>query len=216
MIKGLIFDLDGTLLDTSKDLHTAISVMRGFYHLEALSLSTVQAYLGEGIGVLVEKALMDAPDISRDEALGHFHRAYAQCYLDASKPYSKMEDLLETCHQLGLKFAVVTNKQEDYAQALIEKNFPDISFELVLGEVSTRPRKPDSAAIELVLEKMNLKPSEVCLIGDSEVDVYTAKNAGIQMIAVTYGYRSKAQLQAAGARYFASSPQNCLETLACV
>lgn len=216
MIKGIIFDLDGTLLDTSKDLHSAIQMMRTFYQCEPLSLQTVQAYLGEGIPTLVKKSIHDVPHVPFEEALNHFHTAYAKCYLQDSKPYPMIEDLLESCLELGLQLAVVTNKQEDYAHALIEKNFPNIPFQVVLGEVSTRPRKPDPNPIQMVLSQMGLDPQDVCLVGDSEVDVETAKNAGLKMIAVTYGYRSKAQLLAAGAPHFASNPQNCLETLACV
>lgn len=210
MIKGLVFDLDGTLLDTVGDLAEAMNVTRVHFGLGTLSIDEVARALGNGIRVLVKTCLPEDFQPRLTEALTVFHQAYAQGYNNNSKPYPGIPELLEILHTRGLPMAVVTNKAEVYAKALVQAHFPKIPFVLVRGETEGQTRKPDPEGILEAAKLMGLSPAEIVLIGDTEVDKASADNAGCAMWGVSWGFRSVSDLEKAGVTTLLYHANDCI------
>lgn len=213
MIKGLIFDLDGTLLDTVGDLTTAVNRMLRTYDIQPLSQSVVATHLGNGIGALVLGVLPLELKHKAKEATKRFHDIYAECFMVDSKPYEGIMELLTELKQRGIKMAIVSNKAQAYVEQLVKKNFPDIPFLLVLGETGTFGRKPDPAGLIEALRLMGFPSSQVALVGDTEVDKETADNAFLRMIGVSWGFRSAGDLRNAGVEVILDKALDCLNEL---
>ena len=203
--KIVIFDLDGTLLDTLQDL--AISTN---YALESLgypkrTTEEIRQFVGNGIEKLIERA---APaDLSQDErkrVLDCFKLHYADHCEDHTAPYEGITDLLENLVAKKLPIAVVSNKIDSAVQSLCHKYFGDC-FAFTAGEREGIRRKPYPDSVLEVLSKAKITPSDAVYIGDSEVDILTAKNAGTDMICVTWGFRDKDFLIKSGAKLLAYS-----------
>ncbi len=205
MIKGIIFDLDGTVLDTSKDLTTAVNRTRAHYKLEPISLEKVLHCVGNGFVVLMNKALPEVKD--KDEALEIFKKEYSMCYMDETAPYQGITDMLKKLNSMGIKVGINTNKDDTFSKKLIKKNFPDIEFIDVIGTVPGRNKKPDPAGVNVILEKMAITNEELIYMGDSDVDLKTALNAKVTPVACTWGFRTKEELINAGAINIIDKPE---------
>ena len=203
--KIVIFDLDGTLLDTLQDL--AISTN---YALESLgypkrTTEEIRQFVGNGIEKLIERA---APaDLSQDErkrVLDCFKLHYATHCENHTAPYDGIIELLDQLIEKNLPIAVVSNKIDSAVQSLCQKYFGN-RFIFTVGEREGIRRKPHPDSVLEVLNKANISPSDAVYVGDSEVDIITAQNAGTDMICVTWGFRDKDFLLDSGAELFADS-----------
>lgn len=201
-----IFDLDGTLADTLEDL--ADSVNEG---LEELGLpvhpySSYNMFVGNGAAKLCYRALPE----DKKELAGKLHelfsRNYSRNYLNKTKLYPGIHDMLRKLSENGVMLAVATNKPHDFAVSLVKELLPDISFFSILGGCDERPKKPDKAIITETLNALPCRPEKVFMTGDSGVDIQTAKNAGIIPIGCEWGFRSRAELEENGADIIVSSP----------
>jgi phosphoglycolate phosphatase len=212
-IKGIIFDLDGTLLDTLGDLTEAINRTAQDYHQPILTKQQVSDNIGNGFKVTVTKSLpgVDASEIPN--AVNRFKTHYAQCFMEDSKPYEGIHDLLGSLVKRNIRLAVVSNKVHDYVVQLIMSRFPEVSFDLIYGEDDTRKRKPDPQGLLEACAKMGLQPDEVLMIGDSEADLLSAQAISMGMLAVSWGFNSVEKLTKAGCTRFVSDPQEVLEAL---
>ena len=190
--KLVIFDLDGTLLDTLDDLGVAVNYsmqMRGF------PLHTRDEYMkmvGHGARDLMRQAL---PNGHRDDdmivAAYNDFRAYYTDHIDVhTQPFPGIQDLMATLHHEGVKLGVASNKFQEGTEHLIKEFFPDIPFVAVLGSRPDFPLKPSPEIIEEVLKKSGIKREEAVMVGDSDTDMETAANGGIDGIAVSWGYRN--------------------------
>ena len=202
--KLILFDLDGTLLDTLEDLSEAVN-----YALEkrGLPLHTVAEYrrmVGHGVRNLVQQAIEQTPgqeDVSHrasdaliDETLADF-RAYYQAHIDVhTHPYPGIPELLTDLQAQGVQMAVASNKFQEGTEYLIQRFFPGIRFVSILGNRPGWPLKPDPEIVQEVLRKAGVKQADAILVGDSPTDMKTAANGGIEAIAVTWGYRTKEDL----------------------
>lgn len=194
MKKLIIFDLDGTLLDTLEDLSAAVN-----HALEqrGLPLHTVEEYrhmVGHGVRNLVQQAL--PPDLASlvDEVLADF-KSYYQAHINVhTRPYPGIPELLLALNEAGVKLAVASNKFQEGAEYLIRRFFPGIPFVAILGNRPGYPLKPDPEIVQEILRLADVAPEDALLVGDSPTDMRTAANGGIEALAVTWGYSSAEEL----------------------
>ncbi len=204
MIRLLIFDLDGTLLNTSQDITNAINHAIKPLGLEPLSVEKTTSMVGYGITKLIENLIPPNPPLlkggrgdfqAKDETVNRFLEYYSKHLLDNTKPYPQVK---ETLSELGsYKKAVISNKRESYSREVLDGNGLLGFFDSILGSDSVAKRKPSPAPIFEVLKRADVSKEEAVIIGDSNFDIEAGKAAGIRTIAVTYGYRSKEYLKEA-------------------
>lgn len=205
---GVIFDLDGTLLNTINDLGSSVNDVLKYYGLPEHSIEEYMKMVGNGMKRLLLSSLPpeQTERIDIEQAFDMFQKIYAEKYMEHTVPYDGIPELVEWLYHSGIKLAVNSNKRDDYTKSLIDKYFTHIPFVQVLGERPGIPRKPDpSAALEIAAE-MGESPEKLLYIGDSEVDIETGKNAGMDTVGVIWGFRGRGGLDAVKAVYIAESP----------
>lgn len=207
----LIFDLDGTLLNTISDLGAACN-----YALEKMGYQThpISAYnfmVGNGVRKLLERAEPDADKSEIDRLLEYFREYYDEHCTDTTVPYPGIPELLSQLTEKGIKIAVATNKYQSAARKIISEYFPDIPFVAVFGQVDSRPTKPDPSIIFAILNDSPTPKAEVMMIGDSAVDIETARRACVDSIGVTWGFRPVSELRKAYADHVVSNPNEILK-----
>ena len=212
--KGIIFDLDGTLLDTIADLTQSLNAALLAFGCPVYSEEEVKRLVGNGFVSTVDRAV--PADLFPDEeerkgvkraVLAEFASYYKKHFMDLTKPYPGIPELLAELAEKGILLAVNSNKRDAYTKELIKKNFPGILFTDVIGEEEGVPKKPDPSAALHIAEKMGLRPVEILYAGDSGYDIKTAENAGMTSLGVLWGYRSQQELLAAGACLIAHTPE---------
>ncbi len=208
MKTGILFDLDGTLLDTLQDLTDAVNYTLRYYGCPGRSLGQVREFVGNGARRLIELSLPGTPeDPEVDEALTFYQQYYAAHAQIKTAPYP---GILEALEQLRREFpvAVVSNKPDRAVKLLCKDYFGDI---YARGESSDCPRKP---APDMLLRTMAELGLERCIyVGDSDVDVLTAANAGMPCLSVTWGFRDEALLRQAGGTHFCRDPKELYDTI---
>lgn len=191
MLNTVIFDLDGTLLDTLDDLTNSVNYALNLHGLEPRSKSEIRFFLGNGMRFLMKKAVGDDMDEEKFEKVYNTFRSYYElhCY-DKTSPYPGIINMLEELSNKGVKMAVVSNKAHPIVQELSNRFFKDyISF--AVGESVKIQRKPNPCAVLEALKYFKCEPSEAIFIGDSEVDFETSKNAHLRCALVTWGFRDE-------------------------
>ena len=199
MFKLVIFDLDGTLLDTMEDLTNAVNHALTACGCRTIQIDECRKLVGHGVRNLLRSALTD--EMRTDEMLEkmaeHFFPYYNAHMSDYTKPYSGIPETLKTIASKGIKLAVASNKFHAGTEELIGKFFGDINFVKVLGQREGFPIKPDAGVVLEIMEAADgLRPEEVLYCGDSDVDMQTGNNAGVRTLGVTWGFRSRDQLLA--------------------
>ena len=192
MIKCAIFDLDGTLVNTIDDLGNATDyVLEKYGKDKKWTISDYRMFVGDGAKKLIERAFEHtlSPD-ELENAYEMFKIKYQEILLDNAHIYDGVKEQLDILKQKGVKIAVVTNKPHLSAIKMIETLFGKGYFDLITGAKDDMPRKPDPTTTKATLKVLNCKANEAIFFGDSDVDVKTAKNAGIEAIACSWGYRS--------------------------
>ena len=197
MKKLVIFDLDGTLLDTIADLATATNHALKQLGYPCHDTETIRTYVGNGINKLLECAL---PESERTEAnvmkmRSFFVSYYDEHNADLSTPYPGIISLLETLQDKGIMVAVASNKYQVATEKLIRHYCPTIDFIEVLGQREGIAVKPDPTIVSDILKKADVTPEETLYVGDSGVDMQTAINAGIDAIGVAWGFRPRTELE---------------------
>jgi phosphoglycolate phosphatase len=205
--KTIIFDLDGTLLDTLEDLCDSTNFALSQFGYSERKLSEVRAFVGNGIAKLIERALpngLDNPDYNA--VLNEFKAHYAYNCNNKTKAYSGIYDVLDTLKQHDIKMAVVSNKSDSAVKELCKQYFNEY-FSIAVGERNGIQRKPAPDAVLAAMNALGAKKETTVYIGDSEVDVETARNAGIDLIAVSWGFRDRELLEKYGNFPIADSPE---------
>ncbi len=194
----VIFDLDGTILDTLPDLSTAVNYALSRRGLPPHSLEEYKMMVGEGVRNLCRLALDSEDEQVVNESLQDFKAYYVAHILDKTRPYEGMPELMAALGERGIAVAVVSNKFQEGARKLIRHFYPDIPEERVLGEIEGRPRKPDPAMIEAVMSSFP-EGTRCCVVGDAWTDIEAGKAYGCDTIGVSWGYRYTEALYKAGA-----------------
>ena len=205
--KAAIFDLDGTLLDTLDDLAGAVNHALGEEGMPLRTREEVCTFVGNGIEKLMRRAIPQGTgEEAFQRAFSGFKTYYALHNNDRTAPYPGIPQLLLRLKAAGIRCAIVSNKNDANVKALARLYFPDTVEEAVGGMEGVR-LKPAPDTVNRVLESFHLKPEEALYIGDSDVDVYTARNALCDCAAVTWGFRSRESLVAAGAVNLLDTPE---------
>ena len=208
--KAYIFDLDGTLLDTLLDLANAVNFAMRAKGYPERTLTEVRSFIGNGIRVLIKRSVPEGTsEKDYEEALGIFTKYYLEHIADYTKPYDGMIDVVKTLQSRGCRVGVLSNKAHFAAQAVVRDFFGDI-FDIVVGKMDEYPSKPEPESLFYTMQSLGVTPEESIYIGDSDVDVLTAHNAGIPCIGVTWGNRDEDVLRKSGAEYIAHTPDEIL------
>ncbi len=205
-----IFDLDGTLADTLCDLADATN-----FALEKLGYSvhpyeSYKKFVGNGVQKLCYRALPDDKKDDTERLLEIFSDYYGRHFLDKTELYDGMKNCLDILRENNVNLAVATNKPQNFARQIVNKLLPEYNFIKILGGCSERPKKPDTAIINEILSELP-ENNKVFMIGDSNVDIQTAKNSGISSIGCVWGFRGRAELENAGADFIAETPSDIAE-----
>ena len=213
MIKCIIFDLDGTLLNTLDDLYSSVNHALAQFRLPVRSKWEVRSYLGNGVRRLVEHALPEGCDAELTEKVFcEFREYYLEHSLDRTQPYDDIIPMLHQCKQRGLKTAIVSNKLNLAVQDLHQRFFADY-IDIAIGETPDVRRKPAPDMVLRAIEQLGCQHDEAVYVGDSEVDLATAHNAALPCIAVSWGFRDKDFLIEQGAKTIIDSPLEIITTL---
>lgn len=215
MTKLIIFDLDGTLLDTIVDLAVACNAVLAMRGLPQHSLEDYRMFVGNGVMRLVERAL---PEPLRNpctvDAARRDFVSYYKDHLDTyTSPYAGIPELLAELQRRGLQLAVASNKFQSGTEELVHRFFPGCSFPVVLGQRPGVPLKPDPAVDLQILQLTGTTPDEALHVGDSAIDVLAARAAGIRSVGVSWGFRSREELAEAGADAIIDRPDGLLNLL---
>lgn len=187
VVRALIFDLDGTLIDSKQDLIRSVNAMLRKMGREKLHEDTISGYIGHGAPKLVERALGNgASEAERDQALKFFLAHYEEHKLDSTRPYAGVAEALEELHRFPM--AVLTNKPVRVSRRIVEGLGLAKYFRAVYGGNSFETKKPEPLGARKILEELGAAAGEAMMVGDSEVDVQTARNAGTLAAAVNYGF----------------------------
>ena len=185
----LVFDLDGTLVDSQRDLADAVNATRAWMGLEPLPPVTVAQYVGNGAPVLVQRALPDAGKEDWSRGLKYFLEYYRDHMLDSTVLYPGVRESLDQLHAKRVPLAVLTNKPIRFTLQMLEGLGLDLHFFRVYGGNSFPEKKPDPAGLNALVAESGADRARTIMIGDSAVDVETARNAGVQACGVRWGFQ---------------------------
>jgi phosphoglycolate phosphatase len=191
--QALLFDLDGTLVDTAPDLTTAANAVRRSNGLPALTVERVAGFVGKGAEVLIRRVLTDDPDCSPDadrlaKAMKVFEAAYARCNGELSQLYPGVLQGLRRLRDAALPMAVVTNKPQSFSEALLERMELTTFFRFVQGGDVVAHKKPHPEPLWHAIGRLGSTPAKACMLGDSHNDALAARAAGVRILLVPYGY----------------------------
>jgi len=212
-LRAIAFDLDGTLIDSRRDLATAVNRMRGELGMDALTIPEVVGMIGEGARNLVRRALGGTPEErDLDEALAIFYGHYENVCTDATRAFPGIEALLDSL-RTRLPLAVLTNKPERFARKILATLGLAESFREVLGGDTLATRKPDPAGLATIAGRLGVAPAELLLVGDSHVDAATAAAAGAPLVLVAWGFARPAERDALAGERWIGEPRELLDLL---
>ena len=193
-MKTVIFDLDGTILNTLEDLKNAVNYGLKSRNLPEKDLEFVRKAIGNGTQVLIKRCTPEfIGEEERQIVFNTFKSYYLEHYADNTKPYPGIIKLLETLKGKCM-LAVVSNKDDDLTKKLINQEFPDL-FDIIQGSYFDQPKKPHPFLINKIIEEHKINKNECLYIGDTDIDKESAENAGLNYLLVNYGYRTKEELE---------------------
>ena len=219
MIRGFIFDLDGTLADTIDDIGWAVNRMLEARGFPLLCRADHIANINNGAFKLIQRSIPENYRADEDTVracLSEYEQFYSVHFDVETYAYSGVKEALLNLSKSGYPLAILSNKQDAYVKSIATKIFSDIPFVCACGQ-SALPTKPDPTAALMIADRMGLAPDEIAFVGDSQVDILTAKNAGMYPVGVAWGYRPPEMLTKEGAKVIVSEgealsflPQNCI------
>ena len=212
-MKAVVFDMDGTILDTLEDLRSSVNHALREHGLPERSRAEVRSFLGSGMVYLIHRAVPEGTDPETEASVLASHKAYYPLHCaEETRPYPGIRELLVSLRDAGILTAVVSNKSDTNVQALVRDYFDGL-FTVAVGARDGVPRKPSPELVEIALSELGVSKEDAVYIGDSDIDVATARNAGLSMITVLWGFRDKPQLIEAGADRLAESTADVMRML---
>lgn len=209
----MIFDLDGTLLDTLDDLADSVNFALADRGMPGRTVEEVRMFVGDGVKWLIKRAVPEAtPEDEILAVLAVFKRHYSENMENKTRPYKDIPELLAKAREKGIKIAVVSNKFDEAVKTLCSKYFAGL-IDCAIGESENVRRKPAPDSVFAALKVLGSKAENSFYIGDSDTDIKTAENAGVESIGVAWGFRGREALEAAGAGYIAETPWDIMKQL---
>jgi phosphoglycolate phosphatase len=213
--RAVIFDLDGTLLDTLDDLAGSANLALRRLGLPEHPVEAYKHFVGGGIDNLVRRAV---PENRHDpatlaECLNLTREHYAARWAEKTRPYAGIPEMLDALTLRGIRMAILSNKPDDFTRLCVERLLADWRFEVVLGAGPTLPKKPDPAGARRIAERFQMEPAEIAYLGDTDTDMQTADAAGMFPVGVLWGFRDAEELLANGARALIEQPRHLLRLL---
>lgn len=214
--KAVVFDMDGTLLDTLEDLANAMNRVLAKRGFPVHPVNAYRHFVGSGARELVRRVLpaTRAGDDAREACLAEFLHEYEMGWNDRTRLYAGMTELLDALTRRGLPMAVLTNKPQDFAELCMRHYLSAWNFAVVLGQGPEMPPKPDSAGPRKIIASLGVSAADIVYMGDTDVDMRTAVNAGMFPVGVLWGFRDRDELLAAGAKALIAHPLGLLDLLA--
>lgn len=214
MNKAVIFDLDGTLIDSVPDIAENINIMLKRFGYPVLSEEKIKAKVGHGARNLVKDCIgKSLTDKELDERLEFYNYQYTNSGSPKTRLYKGIPETLKELKKRGYKLAILTNKPQETTDNVIKNHMSDLNFDKVVGQSGSVKCKPDKAATLAILKELNVLPENTYFVGDGDADVLTSLNSGTNGIAVLWGYSSKEKLAAFGATAFAYKPEDLLKII---
>lgn len=211
-MKGIIFDLDGTLVDSIADLGNSVNKVLEQRRLQQFPLEQYKKFLGNGVHKLVERSLpADYPEAQ--EAFDEFYEIYKNNCLVETKPFDGIVEMLVELNALNVPIALCTNKEETLSYQIMEGCFPNIDFISIIGDRYDGLKKPNAHYPLEIANVMGLKPEDILFVGDTNVDIETAINAEMIPVGVSWGFRTNEELEIAGAKYIIDEPAELIQIL---
>lgn len=211
-VAGVIFDLDGTLADTLQDIAAGVNHALAAEKLPLAKIEQVRSWVGEGYLVLMQRAAPNATDTQLKRLIRTGAAYYMEHALDRTHLYAGVLDVVKALMAKGFRVAVLSNKPEPVTVDIVQKLCP-VAFDAVVGYRDEATKKPNPTLALEIAQGMGLPPERVAFVGDSATDVATARNAGMPVVSVTWGFRSREQLQEAGPDAIVDSPAELLDLL---
>lgn len=214
MNKLVIFDLDGTLLDTAPDMLININKMLSQFNYPLLSMTELKAFIGRGArNLVIDACKVPLQKEEIDDRLAVYNNFYTNSGSPNTKIFDGIGEVINTIKQRGYKIAILTNKPQETTDEVYKTYIKDYNFDIVVGQSGSVRCKPDKTATLNILKKFNVEPKNCYFVGDGETDVLTAINANVNGIAVLWGYRDKEKLLSVGAKTFVLAPSDLLKII---
>lgn len=214
--KAVIFDLDGTLLNTLEDLADSMNCVLERNRLPEHNLAAYRYFVGDGIEMLVRRALPF--EVASENDFQRFVREmkseYASRWLLKTRPYPGVPEMLAAFAAAGIAMAVLSNKPDDASNEIVKSLLPNIDFRIVLGATPERPKKPDPSAALEIASRLGISPEDFLFMGDTSIDMQTACAAGMFPVGALWGFRPAEELIASGAKVLAAEAQNFIPWIA--
>ncbi len=214
--QAVIFDIDGTLLDTLQDLADSMNFTLRHFGFSPHGLEKYRYFVGDGMENLVKRSLPDSAKSKPravSECLEIFRQTYDRNWKAKSMPYPGIPELLDELTARGLKMAALSNKPDNFTQMIIKELLPAWHFEAVIGERPPIPRKPDPSSALKIADMLGIKPADFLYVGDTATDMKTANGAGMFAVGALWGFRTADELIASGAKKLIEKPAELLELL---
>jgi phosphoglycolate phosphatase len=213
--RAVLFDLDGTLLDTLDDLADSVNAALSSLGMPEHAVDEYRYFVGDGIEILARRAL---PGHANDDqtvraCVSAVTREYGERWADKSRPYAGMVETLEELSSRRVVMAILSNKPDDLTRLTVERLLPHELFSIVQGARPDVPRKPHPAGALAISRELGLKPSEFLYLGDTDTDMKTAVAAGMRPVGATWGFRTASELTASGAEILLENPLDLLGLL---
>jgi phosphoglycolate phosphatase len=212
-IRGVIFDLDGTVAHTLPDIAAGVNAALASFGLPERPLDEIRMMVGEGLPTLCKRAITDYPEVPLAQMLERAMAEYRIHRTDKTTPFTGVPELLDALRARGIPIAILTNKPHEHTEAVVDAFFGRWPWIAIEGYREESRRKPDPRTALEIVEKMHARPEEVLMVGDSKTDVHTAINAGLVPVGVTWGYRPREELMEAGAKRLIDRPADLLAML---
>ena len=211
-IKAILFDLDGTLLDTLVDIADSANSTLVRYGLPTHSVDAYRYFIGDGVNMLISRAL---PNEKRDidiiaKCVKGFREYYSRNWNVKTRPYNGVPELLDALAAKQIKMAILSNKPDDFTKRCVSEFLPNHDFEMILGQRDVIPMKPDPIGALQIADNLGIAPSQFLYLGDSAIDIDTAVRAGMFPVGALWGFRPLEELQEHGARAVIERPMDLL------
>ncbi len=212
---AVIFDLDGTLLNTLEDIGNAGNAMLTQYGFPIHSTDDYRTFVGDGVEILTRRILPEK-ELTQDavnEYVSAFRKAYSKHWQIKTKPYEGISEMLDHLADLGLPLAILSNKPEDFTKKCVDKFLSRWNFEYVRGAREGIPRKPDPEVALNIADDLKLSPGEIIYAGDTSVDMKTGNAAGMFTVGVCWGFRAEKELLENGAQHIIHQPGDLIKII---